>query len=176
MRSRIAGMCAEGAGIAQAADHLIGGFAPRSLMRAPAGGELSCMGKSDSQPPWAEAIRNVGRGGWPVLLPVAAALLGPALGAQGALARTAPVLVVIAGSALLAPPRFAVLCLTTLLCSAVTWTDGAGMRAMAILLAEGMVTIPFVIAGRAMWVSRRRAARARLSTDSRFAVTVARGR
>lgn len=176
MRSHIAGMCAGRAGFAQAAGHPFGGFAPGFLMRPPAVGELSCMGKDISRPPWAEAIRNVGRAGWPVLLPVAAALLGPGLGAHGTLARTAPVLVVIAGSALLAPPRFAALCVTTLLCSAVTWTDGSGMRAMAVLLAEGMVTIPFVIAGRAMWVSRRRAARARLRTDSRFAVTVVRGR
>lgn len=176
MRSPIAGMCAGPAEIAHAARHLIGGFAPPFLMRPRDEGEQSCMGKNNSRPPWAEAIRNVARAGWPVLLPVAAALLGPALGVQGALARTAPALVVVAGSALLAPPRFAVLCVTTLLCSALTWTDGNGMRALAVLLAEGVVTVPFVIAGRAMWVSRRRAARARLSTDSRFAVTVARGR
>ena len=176
MRSPIAGMCAARADIAHAARHLIGGFASGFLMSPPDRGEQSCMGKYDSRPPWAEAIRNVARAGWPVLGPVVAALLGPALGVHGALARTAPALVVIAGSALLAPPRFAVLCVTTLLCSALTWTDGNGMRAMAVLLAEGVVTIPFVITGRAMWVSRRRAARTRLSTDSRFAVTVARGR
>lgn len=118
----------------------------------------------------AEATRNVWGTGWPVLLPVAVAVLGPALGAQGVLARTAPVLVVVAGSALLPPPRFAVLCLTTLACAAATTWTGPSAGVFAVLLAEGVLTVPFVVAGRALWLTRRAKQSRQLRTESTLVV------
>ena len=141
-------------------------------MPRPVGGEQSLMGQNSGRPLWAEATTNVLRACWPVLLPLAVAVLGWVLGAEGVFARTAPVLVVVAGSALLSPPRFAALCLTTLACAVATW-PGPGLGLLGVVLAEAAITVPFVIAGRAMWVARGARRLQRLRCESTLIVRAA---
>lgn len=132
------------------------------------------MGQNLGRPLWAEATMNVWRSGWPVLLPVAVAVAGLALGPQGPLSRTAPAAVVIAGAALLPSRRFAALCVTTLACAVIT--SGAGVLAMSALVLEGVITLPLVAAGRAVQAGRSRSRSRGVAVDSRLAVSCARGR
>lgn len=132
------------------------------------------MGHNLGRPLWAGATIDAWRACWPVLLPLAVAVLGLAAGPDGVLARTAPVLVVVAGAALLNGRRFAALCLTTLACAVAT--SGTGVLALSALVLEGVVTLPLVAAGRAVWAGRARGRSQRAAVDSRLAVTGARAR
>lgn len=125
--------------------------------------------------PWIRELAAVWRRGWHVLAPVCATLLPAALGLPGGAAGAMPVLVVVAGSAMLAPRRFAGLCVTTLLCSTVFWSGAGDLVTVGRVLAQGALSFPFVVAGRAVFVARRRAGFARLATDSRLALSSRRG-
>lgn len=132
------------------------------------------MQANQGRPLWAEATGNVLRAGWPVLLPMAVTVLGLALGSDSALARTGHVLAVVAGAALLPNPRFVALCVTTLICT--TATSGVGALDLSELVLEGVVTLPLVAAGRAVWAARGATRQRRIGAQSRFAVTLTRGR
>lgn len=132
------------------------------------------MGHKLGTPLWAGAMTNVWRACWPVLLPFAVAVLGLVLGPDGTFARTAPVLVVAVGAALLTSRRFAALCVTTLACAVMT--SGTGVLALSALVLEGVVSLPLVVAGRAVWAGRSRAKSRGVAVDSRLAATMARTR